>query len=212
MRSTPGFTWTDSSIEKLKALVSEGLSAALIAAEFGGVASRMAIIGKVHRLGLRLTSVHRVHSVNMERPRKAGTNPTEPVMAALCTIAPLAPTPTMGQWKAKQQDALRVHNAGAKSERSKPTAYHQNRRQELLAQIGNNEAGDIARAAAGKGVTLMQLRMSSCRWPLGDPMSETFLYCGEPKDGISVYCACHSARAYTPNIRKVVKEAAGVGA
>jgi hypothetical protein len=43
-------------------------------------------------------------------------------------------------------------------------------------------------------------------------MSETFLYCGEPKDGISVYCACHSARAYTPNIRKVVKEAAGVGA
>lgn len=117
----------------------------------------------------------------------------------------------MGAWRAKQEDARREQSLAGQTGRSKPTAYHENRRAELLAQIGNNAAGDIARAASKKGLTLMQLRPTSCRWPMGDPMSESFLYCGDPKDGVSVYCACHRARAYTPIIRKV-RTVAEVGA
>ena len=143
------------------------------------------------------------------RPRKA--RPTETEAPALCTIAPLAPTPTMGAWRAKQEDARREQSLAGQTGRSKPTAYHKNRRAELLAQIGNNTAGDAARAASKRGLTLMQLRPTSCRWPMGDPASETFLFCGDPKDGASVYCACHRARAYTPIIRKV-RTVTGVGA
>ncbi len=201
MKTTPGFTWTDDVVEKLKTLVAEGLSAGLIAREFGSNCSRNAIIGKAFRIGLKFIGSQRVHAVNVDRPRKA--RPTETEAPALCTIAPLAPTPTMGAWRAAQEDARREQSLAGQTGRSKPTAYHENRRAELLAQIGNNAAGDIARAASKRGLTLMQLRPTSCRWPMGDPMSESFLYCGDPKDGASVYCACHRARAYTPIIRKV---------
>ena len=198
MKTTPGFTWTDDAVEKLKTLVAEGLSAGLIVREFGSNCSRNAIIGKAFRIGLKFIGCQRVHA---GRPRKA--RPTETEAPALCTIAPLAPTPTMGAWRAAQEDARREQSLAGQTGRSKPTAYHENRRAELLAQIGNNAAGDIARAASKKGLTLMQLRPTSCRWPMGDPMSESFLFCGDPKDGASVYCACHRARAYTPIIRKV---------
>ncbi len=43
--------WTDERVERLKALWIEGLSAAQIARQLGGV-TRNAVIGKVHRLGL----------------------------------------------------------------------------------------------------------------------------------------------------------------
>ncbi len=207
MRTTPGFTWTDDAVEKLKTLVAEGLSVGLIAREFGANFSKNAIIGKVHRLGLKLTAAKHVHAVNAGRPRKA--TPTEPETPALCTIAPLAPTPTMGAWRAKQEDARREQSLAGQTGRSKPTAYHENRRAELLARIGNNAAGDAARAASKRGLTLMQLRPTSCRWPMGDPMSESFLYCGDPKDGASVYCACHRARAFTPTARQMAGAAAG---
>src|SRR6202051_4654018 len=43
--------WTDERVELLKKLWADGLSAAQIAAELGGI-TRNAVIGKVHRLGL----------------------------------------------------------------------------------------------------------------------------------------------------------------
>jgi GcrA cell cycle regulator len=45
--------WTEERVERLKKLWSDGLSASQIAAELGGGVTRNAVIGKVHRLGLR---------------------------------------------------------------------------------------------------------------------------------------------------------------
>ena len=60
-------SWTDERVETLKKLWLDGLSASQIAAELGG-ATRNAVIGKVHRLGLsgrgQPTSV-------VKRPRRA---------------------------------------------------------------------------------------------------------------------------------------------
>ncbi len=44
-------SWTEDRVERLKKLWTDGLSAAQIAAELGGV-TRNAVIGKVHRLGM----------------------------------------------------------------------------------------------------------------------------------------------------------------
>ncbi len=46
-------TWTDEKIEKLKKLWEKGLSASQIAERLGDGISRNAVIGKVHRLGLK---------------------------------------------------------------------------------------------------------------------------------------------------------------
>jgi len=78
-----GRTWTDENIELLKKLWDEGVSCSQIAARIPG-ASRNAVIGKVHRLGLprRATKYHtdayrsqRAPSSKPKQPRKPAGNP-----------------------------------------------------------------------------------------------------------------------------------------
>ncbi len=48
-------------------------------------------------------------------------------------------------------------------------------------------------------VTIMELRESTCRWPLGDPASSEFRYCGgEATIGAGPYCRFHARIAYQP--------------
>jgi GcrA cell cycle regulator len=47
-------------------------------------------------------------------------------------------------------------------------------------------------------VTIIELKEAMCRWPLGDPTSSEFRYCGSPTLGVSPYCAHHSRLAYQP--------------
>lgn len=48
-------------------------------------------------------------------------------------------------------------------------------------------------------VTIMDLRESSCRWPMGDPMNAEFRFCGA-RTGLAggPYCAAHSRMAFQP--------------
>lgn len=46
--------WTDDRVERLKLLLRQGMSASAIAERLGGGMSRNAVIGKVHRMGLKL--------------------------------------------------------------------------------------------------------------------------------------------------------------
>lgn len=48
-------------------------------------------------------------------------------------------------------------------------------------------------------VTLMELRESMCRWPMGDPTTSEFRFCGcKSTVGNGPYCAYHSRIAYQP--------------
>ncbi|WP_298426927.1 GcrA family cell cycle regulator [Rhodoblastus sp.] len=48
-------------------------------------------------------------------------------------------------------------------------------------------------------VSIMELRESMCRWPLGDPASPDFRYCGAKMQiGLGPYCAHHARIAYQP--------------
>lgn len=49
-------------------------------------------------------------------------------------------------------------------------------------------------------VTIMELKEAMCRWPLGDPTTTEFRFCGtrKPTEGIGPYCAYHSRIAYQP--------------
>jgi GcrA cell cycle regulator len=46
-------------------------------------------------------------------------------------------------------------------------------------------------------VTLMELTDDTCRWPLGDPQSKDFRFCGD-KPGHGPYCQRHAHLAYAP--------------
>ncbi len=47
-------------------------------------------------------------------------------------------------------------------------------------------------------VTLLQLDESNCHWPVGDPTSEDFFFCGGTSLTSFPYCAHHSRVAYQP--------------
>jgi GcrA cell cycle regulator len=47
-------------------------------------------------------------------------------------------------------------------------------------------------------VGLEEIREDSCRWPLGDPTSEEFVYCGVQTAKGRSYCAGHCRMAYKP--------------
>ncbi|MGH6800587.1 MAG: GcrA family cell cycle regulator [Methylocella sp.] len=46
-------------------------------------------------------------------------------------------------------------------------------------------------------VTIVELRESMCRWPIGDPAQSEFRFCGAKKlPGQGPYCSCHAGIAY----------------
>lgn len=52
--------------------------------------------------------------------------------------------------------------------------------------------------ATSRRVTIMDLRESMCRWPLGDPTSPDFHYCGDRAITGLPYCTHHAQIAYQP--------------
>ena len=46
-------------------------------------------------------------------------------------------------------------------------------------------------------VTIVELKEAMCRWPLGDPASSEFRYCGSPAAS-GPYCTYHGSLAYQP--------------
>ena len=56
------------------------------------------------------------------------------------------------------------------------------------------EAGSLG----PKGLTIMELREGTCRWPLGDPTTPEFRYCGGGAVPGLPYCAQHAQIAYLP--------------
>ncbi|GAC1329813.1 MAG: GcrA family cell cycle regulator [Beijerinckiaceae bacterium] len=47
-------------------------------------------------------------------------------------------------------------------------------------------------------VTITDLREHMCRWPLGDPTTPEFRFCGARSGDIGPYCAGHARMAYQP--------------
>jgi GcrA cell cycle regulator len=48
----------------------------------------------------------------------------------------------------------------------------------------------------GNGVSLVELRERSCRWPIGDPKESGFKFCGGPSEEGIPYCNHHARVAY----------------
>ncbi len=161
--------WTDERVEQLKKLWSDGLSASQIAAELGNV-TRNAVIGKVHRLGLsgRAKSAAQPAAPRNSAPRKAPARSPSHPMAA--------PAPTRG--------------AHALAPDFTPDA-------ETEAEAAPVLSEDVV-IPFSERVTIMDLREYMCRWPMGDPTSPDFRFCGARSQTGLPYCSPHARIAYQP--------------
>jgi len=51
----------------------------------------------------------------------------------------------------------------------------------------------------GEAVTMENVKTNHCHYPIGDPQSETFRFCGHAVKEQSPYCPTHHAKCYQPN-------------
>lgn len=176
-------SWTDERIDLLKRLWGEGLSASQIAGQLGGV-SRNAVIGKVHRLKLD------------SRIKPAG--PAEPEIKI--QAAPVAePTPEvvrpaprilMAQPAAAPRPAIHAV-VGATALKFEPQV-------DLVAEevVETRPSGEVV--PISRNLTLVQLSERTCKWPIGDPLSADFRFCGNHSGDASPYCKYHARIAFQP--------------
>ena len=58
---------------------------------------------------------------------------------------------------------------------------------------------NLAEAAKkAKRLTLMQLTERTCKWPVGDPATDDFWFCGLPSAPGKPYCETHVSVAFQP--------------
>jgi GcrA cell cycle regulator len=165
-------SWTDERVELLKKLWTEGLSASQIAGRLGAGVTRNAVIGKVHRLNLS----GRAQPQRTAQPR-APRKPREPSLASRAGGG-LPSLPTAGS------SALKPMMRAVVQPRPQTLPEPQPLRLVDLPQDGR--------------VTILHLSDKTCKWPIGDPGSEDFCFCGHgPRDG-SPYCEYHARLAYQP--------------
>lgn len=172
--------WTDERVETLKKLWMEGLSASQIAGELGEGVTRNAVIGKVHRLKLSA----RAKPTNTAPRARPAVRPT-PRRVASPSSAGLA---SLGGGAAKARSAMpRPQSIGA-------TALAQDPQME--AELYVAPAAQELFIPEDKRLNLLQLNEHTCKWPIGDPLSKDFYFCGQHSLETGPYCEFHSRRAY----------------
>ncbi|MFC0218869.1 GcrA family cell cycle regulator [Pseudochelatococcus lubricantis] len=186
--SDPGNTWTDERVEQLRKLWSDGLSASQIATEIGGV-SRNAVIGKVHRLGL--SGRAKAPAAQTPRPPRKAPAPAAPVVSAPRQAPSVAaPAPVPQPLASTFGNAALATAALAAEPDDMPAATLAT---DIVPVVRENVVVPMS-----ERVTIMDLREYMCRWPVGDPTSPNFRFCGARAVTGMPYCTHHASIAYQP--------------
>jgi GcrA cell cycle regulator len=64
-------------------------------------------------------------------------------------------------------------------------------------------------AKRARKLSLMQLTERTCKWPVGDPATEEFWFCGLPAAAGKPYCEAHVAVAFQPMSARRDRRAGG---
>lgn len=189
-------SWTDERVELLKKMWGEGQSASQIAKELGGV-TRNAVIGKVHRLGLSNRATGGASGAAKAEAKPAAEKPA--VQAAPAPKAEPKPKPAQRTEPARPQ-------APEPAAEAKPPARRQiiPAGQPLPPQPSANEISPEALAKVNevekkaRKISLMELTERTCKWPVGDPATDDFWFCGLPVQTGKPYCEAHVGVAFQP--------------
>ncbi|ETX16054.1 GcrA cell cycle regulator [Roseivivax halodurans JCM 10272] len=185
-------SWTDERVEMLKKMWSEGQSASQIAKELGGV-TRNAVIGKVHRLGLS-------NRTGGEPGAPVEPQPEPEPRVEARPKAPPQPAPEAPAAEPATEDGGEVEARTMPAPRTKIIPAGQ----PLPPQPSANEISPEALAKVSaiekkaKKLTLMELTERTCKWPVGDPATEDFWFCGLPVQQGKPYCEAHVGVAFQP--------------
>ena len=175
-------SWTDERVDVLKKMWGEGQSASVIAKELGGV-TRNAVIGKVHRLGLS-------NRVTSTTAKPAAKDKAKAGMKAKPAVPAAPPKPILAPETVRiTPPAVRKIIPAGQPLPPQPSANEIS--PEALAKVSEVEK-------TAKRISLMELTEKTCKWPVGDPATDDFWFCGLPVKTGKPYCEAHVGVAFQP--------------
>ena len=197
--------WDNIALKKLKALTGKGLSTSEIGKRLG--MSKNAIVGKLNRLGWNAKAGGAAAATIPATTKKTATKKsTEPK----ATVKKTATVAKKKEAAVKAPKATEKKVAAAPKKPAKPaektTAKAPAKAKAESKTSGKSSAKNLAmhQRIIQHSLEMANLKPNQCRWPIGDPDSEHFHFCGETVFVGKPYCYEHCKQAYqfTPPKKK----------
>jgi GcrA cell cycle regulator len=161
----------------------------------GGV-TRNAVIGKVHRLGLSNRAGTGAAATAKAAPKE------KPAAAAVKPAAKPAPKPKVVASVPAVKEEVELDENGIPISAARRAIIPAG--QPLPPQPSANEISPEALAKVSevektaKRIGLMELTEKTCKWPVGDPATDDFWFCGLGVQQGKPYCEAHVGVAFQP--------------
>ena len=199
--------WDNTALKKLKALVGKGLSTSEIGRRLG--MSKNAIVGKLNRLGWNAKAGSNTDA--KKETAKAKTSKTtakaKPVVKApakktVVSKTPAKKTPVVKATVKKTTTKAPAKKVATTKQATKEKPVAAPKKKESATSSAKNLA--MHQRIIQHSLEMANLKPNQCRWPIGDPDSENFHFCGKTVFTGKPYCYEHCRLAYqfTPPKKK----------
>ena len=190
--------WDSVALKKLKALTGKGLSTAEIGKRLG--MSKNAIVGKLNRLGWNAKAGGATKADPAKEKKPVAKKTVAKGTTVKKTVAKKASV--VAEKKVSAQKTTAVKKAAEKKSVVATKATDKK-----LATVKVAESKTVSAKTSAKKLAMHQriiqhslemanLKPNQCRWPIGDPDSEHFHFCGETVFIGKPYCYEHCKQAY----------------
>ena len=183
--------WDNATLKKLKALTGKGLSTSEIGKRLG--ISKNAVVGKLNRLGWNSkaggapAAATGKEKTVAKKTTKTTTKVATTKKAATGKETKKATTPTKAPAK---KPAATAKKAAPVAKPATKTAAAPKAAKSLTTNLAMHQR------IIQHSLEMANLKPNQCRWPIGDPDSENFHFCGETVFVGKPYCYEHCKQAY----------------
>ena len=195
--------WTEERVKKLTLLWKSGNSASKIAIELGEGVSRNAVIGKIHRLGLsERGSGSNGSGPKIKEKKIKDKNLAEHQNSKVSDLENSLEAST--QRKGKKRGRKPSIKNLTSNENKSTLGLNANENSSLETAEIDNEIDKVALKnmieieKKAKKLNLLELTERTCKWPIGDPSTSEFWFCGHPSEQGKPYCETHISIAFQP--------------
>jgi len=186
--------WSDERVAILKKMWLEGSSASEIAKELGNI-TRNAVIGKIHRLGMSNRDTNNLKSGSSTSNAKKSVRRGRP--------------PKVNKEEKKRGRPHKLKDPGDfpgtldLKEKSTISSAKEMRLDENKTKVASDLSEETLQnilkvEMKSKKISLMELTERTCKWPIGDPATDTFWFCGHESEPGKPYCKTHISIAFQP--------------
>jgi len=192
--------WDGSMLKKLKSLVGKGLSTSEMGKKLG--MSKNAVVGKLNRLGWNAkatTESEKKKSSTSKITKKEVSTKKTPKKPAIITNAIVPPKKTDKKTKAEKPVPKTP-----KVQKTEKNVTKQTDTTPKTASRKTNKDLALHQRLIQHALQMANLKPNQCRWPIGDPDTDNFHFCGEQVFAGKPYCYEHCRQAYqfTPPKKK----------